>query len=82
MKLKYSFKCTNANATEVVNGKTYTNIYKVTLRPEIQVTGSPWLPTGEEVEGWYAKGVGLISFKYNNNGSGVAEAKIRYYQVF
>lgn len=84
LKLKYVFTCTNSNATATLNGKSYTNVYKITWKPQIKLNNAP--AYGDELvsfETWYAKGVGLIYWK-STDLSGTdpaAELTIRNYTV-
>ena len=80
--LRYDFTCDNANATVTLNGKTFTSVYKITMRPKIKsATTYPYNSTSEIVSLWYAKGIGLIYTKKINNTYTIFENQIRYWQV-
>lgn len=83
IKLRYAFSCTDANATATINGVTYTNIYKVKMKPQVAVAIAPnsFSDTGEEIERWYAKGVGLIYLKVSASGTVFSEINIRNSKV-
>lgn len=80
-KLRYSFTCNDANASISVNGKTYSNVYKITWKSQVSVNGSAYADEGLVWESYYAKGIGLVDMKgtYNSNSF---EYKLRYYKVF
>lgn len=67
MVLRYLFRCTDADATVVINGKTFLHVIKMEMIPEVSNTGENPTPTGEIHIAYYAKGVGLI-YKESFNG--------------
>jgi hypothetical protein len=82
--LKYLFKCTNDNAAVVVNGKAFTNVYIIELRPQIKSDFADYGYTGEYYVFYYAKGVGLVYEKETKTGSGTftfIEWALRNWQV-
>lgn len=80
-KLRYAFNCTDANATVVVGGKTFNNVYKITFKSQVSTGGGPFIDEGLIWEAFYAQGVGLVYLK-GTFGSQTLEWNIRYYQVF
>ncbi|MDP4149816.1 MAG: hypothetical protein Q8927_02370 [Bacteroidota bacterium] len=58
--LQYRFSCIDANATVVINGTAFSNVYKISVLPELKSVGGSYNGTGERYEIYYAKGVGLI----------------------
>src|SRR5205085_7254212 len=59
-KLRYTFTCTNANATVTLGSKTYNNVYKVTMKSQTApAASSTFTDEGLIWEYWYAKGIGL-----------------------
>jgi hypothetical protein len=80
-KLRYSFTCTDANATITVNSKTFTNVYKITWKSQVSTNGGAYVDEGLVWESYYAKGVGLIDMK-GTYGPNSFEYKLRYYKVF
>jgi hypothetical protein len=58
--LQYRFSCIDANATVVINGTAFSNVYKISMSPELKAVGGSYDPTGELYDIYYAKGVGLI----------------------
>ena len=66
IKLKYTFKCIDANATVTVNGKSYANVYKISWKPQVKVGVAPYQDEIVSHESWYAKGVGLIKWQVND----------------
>ncbi len=79
-KVRYVFTCTNASATVAVNGKTYTNVYQVTLKTQLSENGGAYRDDITWIN-YYSAGIGWIYQKYDD-GSGSFELPLRYYQVF
>jgi hypothetical protein len=78
---KYDFSCLAASAGATVNGKTFANVCKILMSPQIRSDPFyPYASTSEKLEFWYAKGVGLIYAKRTNSFSST-EWKIRYWVV-
>ncbi|HEY0433701.1 MAG TPA: hypothetical protein VGC95_07510, partial [Chitinophagaceae bacterium] len=81
-KIQYSFTCIEANTTASVNGTTFTNVYKVSWRPNVSTNGGAYQPDPVvSYESWYAQGIGLIYLKLDNNGA-ISELNIRHWLVF
>lgn len=78
--LRYIFTCTNANASVTVNGKSFTNVYHITINPE-KNNGSGYVATGEVIEMFYAKGIGLIDTKITVPGAPLFRIPIRNWLV-
>lgn len=79
-KLRYDFKCDEADAVVTLNSKTFTHVYKITLKAMADkgtgyATDLTWTY-------YYAQGIGLIYEKIDNGGGNSQEFTIRYYQVF
>jgi hypothetical protein len=80
-KIRYNFTVTNPDATITLGGRTYNNVYQVSMKPQ-QLTGSTWTDVGETWLFYYAKGVGLI-YEKNSIGTGtVDEYQLRNWKVF
>jgi hypothetical protein len=79
--LQYDFACLDANATVIINGHAFVNVYKVEMRPTIAAVGNAYHGTGEVYTSYYAKGVGLIYYKETNLGSSYGEQQIKDWQV-
>lgn len=78
---KYDFFCIAGSVAATVNGKTFGNVCKIVIAPQIRSdVFFPFNSTGERIELWYAKGVGLIYSKKTNNFS-TFEWFIRYWMV-
>lgn len=60
MSLRFHYTCLDADATLVINNKTFIHVYKVQSIPEIGLQGQSLLPSGEVTTSYFAKGVGLI----------------------
>ena len=60
IRLKYDFTCLDKNATIVINGKAFTNVYIINVRPEIRSLDHAYNTTGEDYYYHYAKGIGII----------------------
>lgn len=81
-KLRYSFKCIDPNATATINGKTYTNVYKVTMQPEVSTNGgTSWTADPLSWESWYARGIGMIQQKVTR-GANSFTSSLRFYRIF
>ena len=79
-KLRYNFTCTDNNATVTVNGKNFTNVYKITWKPQVAAGAGAFVDEGLIWESWYARGVGLIYTKVSAGPQSV-EGGIRFWQV-
>lgn len=79
--LRYHFHCIDADATVVLNGKTFLHVYKVQMIPEVGDVGAPLVATGEIHTAYYAKGVGLIYAEFFNSIMTHAELRIRSWLV-
>jgi hypothetical protein len=79
-RVKYVYTCTNANATVAFNGRTYTNVYQVTLKVQVSVNGGAYTDDATLIN-YYAQGIGWIYQKYDDGTSSI-EFPIRNYQVF
>jgi len=80
--LQYTFFCEDANATVFVNGKTFTNVYKINVVPQIRSAITyPYNDTGEKIEFYYAKDIGVIYVKSSRNGFNITEFQIKSYRV-
>jgi hypothetical protein len=80
-KLRYSFACADANTSITVNGKSYTNVYKITWKSQVSTNGGAYTDEGITWESYYAQGVGLVDMKATL-GPTTVEYKLRYYKVF
>jgi len=65
--LRYLFRCKDADATVVINGKTFLHVIKIDMIPEVSNPGEIPRATGEIHTAYYAKGVGLI-YRESFNG--------------
>jgi hypothetical protein len=79
-KLKYLFSVINANATVTYNGRTYTNVYQVSMKSQKSENGGAYADDVTWIN-YYAPGVGWIYQKYDD-GTQAFELPIRYFQVF
>jgi hypothetical protein len=85
MKLKYVFKCIDANATVSVNGKAYSNVYKVAWKPQIKLgTATTYSDEIVAMETWYAKGIGIVYWKFTDPLATTTyfELNMRNFKVF
>lgn len=81
MLLRYLFHCTDADATVVINGKTFLHVIKIDMIPQVANPGENLAGTGEIHTSYYAKGVGLI-YRESYNGIGThPEMQIRSWVV-
>lgn len=83
VKIKYDFNIQSVGGTHLVNGVTYNDVIKVftTTLADINNTG---YSANAEMESYYARGIGLIEFKFRVAGSPTWNEvqPLRYYQVF
>ncbi|HVF95962.1 MAG TPA: hypothetical protein VM871_01500, partial [Flavisolibacter sp.] len=73
------YTCTNATATQTVNGKTFNNVYHITFMFQLNAAGGGWTNVSSPINYYYAKGIGLIWIDYPA-GSG-EDQLIRSWQV-
>ncbi|MDQ6609345.1 MAG: hypothetical protein M3Y85_05950 [Bacteroidota bacterium] len=73
--LRFKYTCLSAAATVVVNGKTFTNAYKIEEIFQVG-RGGIFTPQGTTTL-YYVKGVGLVQTIYDTGSD-----NIRYWQVF
>lgn len=81
--LQYKLTCINANAAITINGKTFANVVKISMQPFIR-SAITYLPnsTGEEITIYYAKGIGIVYYKFLNRSFVVREWQIRNWKVY
>jgi hypothetical protein len=76
--LRYDFTCINNNATVTLGGNTFAGVYKILMQPKIRSAITyPYNGTGEKVDIWYARGIGVIYSKKINNNFTMYEQQIR-----
>jgi len=80
-KLRYSFTCTDANASFTVGGKSFTNVYKITFKPQVSTAGGAFTDEALTWTAYYAKGIGLIYLKGTVPTFGDYIVSIRNWQV-
>ena len=80
-KLRYMFTCTDANATVTVGTKSFTNVYKITFKPQVSTSGGAFTNEILEWTAYYAKGIGLIYLRGAVPGQEYI-FNIRNWQVF
>jgi hypothetical protein len=66
--IRYLYSCIDANAVLTINGHAFSNVYKIRMRPQVSAVGGSFNDTGEVYQFAYAKGVGIIDMKKDNNG--------------
>ena len=79
--LKYVYTCFEKNTTVVLNGKAFTNVYIINVRPEIRSLGYAYNSTGEDYYYYYAKGIGIIYMITFNFGIRQLEWRIKNWDV-
>ena len=79
--IRYVFKCIDNNVTISVNGKVFTNVYRVNMLPYLKSEFNTYGSTGESFDFYYAKGIGLIYATEKLNGVLQYEQKIRRWLV-
>ena len=78
--IRFDYTCTNANATVLVNNKSYSNVYIITVKAKKNVNNGGFQDDVTWTN-YYAQGIGWIYQKYDD-GSFQYELPLRYYQVF
>ncbi|MBA2745213.1 MAG: hypothetical protein H0U44_03205 [Flavisolibacter sp.] len=73
--LRFKFNVLNNNASITVNGKNYTNVYRIQMTPQLGTAGV-FSDMATPSELFYAKGIGLVKFT-----DGTDSENIRFYQV-
>lgn len=80
--IRYDYKIANANTSVVVNGKTYTNVIRVTCTVMVGIIPGGPLTTSEIIDTYYARGIGLVKAVNSlSDGTVNGEEQIRYYQL-
>ena len=79
--LKYLYRCTQTGAVVTINGKAFSDVYKIEMYPEIKSEFAGYGYTGEVYTYYYAKGVGLIYMRLTNRGFTISEWQIRKWQI-
>lgn len=81
--IRYDYTCVAANVAVTLNGMSFVNVLKIKMLPKIRSGVTlPWTETGEEMNMFYAKSVGLIYVKEVNNQFTKKEWRIRRFQAF
>ena len=81
LQLCYVFRCIQADGTATINGKTFQQVYKIEMRPEVADVGAPLKATGEIHTSYYARGIGLIYRELFNTIRTHPELQIRWWKV-
>ncbi len=79
---RYFFTCKDANAVVQLNGNTFANVYKINVQPQLRSALSyPFANTSDQVDIYYAKGVGVIYIRKIASGYSFQELSIRNWLV-
>jgi hypothetical protein len=79
--IQYVYVCLAADVSVVINGKAFTHVYKIQMKPQIRSLDHGFNGTGEIYTYYYARGIGLLSSKETNMGSNYGELKINNWKV-
>src|SRR5262249_45226336 len=79
--LRFLYTCIDADATVVLNGRTFLHVIKIAMSPEVADPGQNLVATGEIHTSYYAKGVGLIYRELFNGIRTHPELQIRSWVV-
>jgi hypothetical protein len=79
--LKYLYRCLQTNAIVTINGKAFSNVYIISMMPEIKSEFAGYGSTSEVYTYYYAKGIGLIYMKCSRQNFTVSEMQIRRWNV-
>src|SRR5436190_10266661 len=80
--IRYDYVCLAADISTVINGKAFAHVYEIQMNPQIRSIDHGFNNTGEIYTYYYAKGIGLISYKETNMGSNYGGLKINNWQVY
>jgi len=65
---RYVFLCTEENATVTINGQSFLHVYKIRMTGQVKAEqANPYVNTGDLIDTYYAKGVGII-YEHALNG--------------
>jgi len=80
--LQYNFICVASNTAITVNNHSFTNVYHIIMTPQVRSSQlNPFNNTGEQVDLYYAKGVGLVYLNYMKDNFRKRELALRYWNV-
>jgi hypothetical protein len=79
--LKYTFTCVQKDATVVLNGKAFTNVYMLNMQPQIRSVDHAYNTTGEDYYFYYARGIGIIYMIKYDLGRRQSEWRIKAWDV-
>jgi hypothetical protein len=80
--IRYNFLCTSNNASVIINGKQFNQVYKIQMRPQIASVGGTYGDTGEVYDLYYANNIGLIYYRKKVNGITQTEWNIKRWTVY
>ena len=79
--IQYVYLCLAADIHAVINGKAFTHVYKIQMKPQIRSLDHGFNNTGEIYTYYYVRGIGLVSYQETNMGSNYGELKINNWKV-
>jgi len=65
----------------VINGKAFTHVYKIQMKPQIRSLDHGFNSTGEVYTYYFVKGIGLVFYKETNLGTYYGELTINNWKV-
>lgn len=82
--LQYNFYCVDANTAISINGNSFINVYHIVLLPQVRSSLIyPYNSTNEQVDLFYAKGIGLVYLKAtDNSGFRKKELKLKHWMIY
>ena len=80
--IQYDYVCLGADISTVINGKAFAHVYEIEMKPQIRAVDHGFNNTGEIYTYYYAKGIGLISYKETSLGSNYGRLEINNWQVY
>lgn len=81
--LQYNFICAESNTAITVGNHSFINVYHIVVLPQVRSsTLNPYNSTSEEIDLYYARGVGLVYMKYVKDNFKKRELALRYWQVY
>jgi len=80
--IRYTFLCTNNNATTIVSNMLFQQVCEIRMLPQIASVGGSFNNTGEAYDLYYANRIGLIYFRKTLGGVAITEWTIRRWEVY
>jgi hypothetical protein len=82
--LQYNFYCIDDNTAITIKDNSFINVYHILLLPQVKsLFGYPYNSTNEQIDLYYAKGIGIVYLKViDNMGYRKKEMQLRYWKIY